>query len=294
MTVIMQGASGTGKELFSRLLHEKSGRNEKPYIAVDCGAIPESLIESELFGHEKGAFTGADSREAGVFERANGGTLLLDEITNLNSSAQAKLLRVLQERCFTRVGGSELIKFDVRIIAASNIEINEAVKKGNFRLDLYHRLNEFSIYLPLLKERIEDIPILAEKFLKEVSIELDKKFIGISANGLSKLTNYSWPGNVREMRNVIRKAALVCDKPIIDEEHIILEDFQPNSSSAVIQQLKKGNSLKEITDNKQKELEIQLIEYAMDEAHGNKSKAAELLGMKRATLYAKLRQYELI
>lgn len=294
MTVIMQGESGTGKELFSKLLCDNSTRKEHKYLAVDCGAIPESLIESELFGHEKGAFTGADNRKLGMFERAHGGTLLLDEITNLNPSAQTRLLRVLQERTFTRIGGSKVIKFDVRIIAASNIEIKEAVKQGDFRLDLFHRLNEFMIQLPPLSQRLDDIPVLADKFLRSAAAELGKKFTGLSADALKKLLDYSWPGNVREFRNILRRATLICDQPLIDSEHIVIDEVLPSSHRTILQQLQHGSTMKDITTSHLEEIELQLLEYALEQAKGNKSKAAEILGMKRVSLYSKLKLYNLM
>ncbi|MCK4956532.1 MAG: sigma-54-dependent Fis family transcriptional regulator [Candidatus Cloacimonetes bacterium] len=290
MTVILQGESGTGKELFSSLIHQRSTRSKNEYLALDCGAIPDSLIESELFGYEKGAFTGAISRKQGVFERANGGTLLLDEITNLNQSAQTKLLRVLQERKFTRISGTKSISFDVRIIAASNIKISEAVKKGAFRLDLYHRLNEFQVDLPLLCERLDDIPVLAKYYLLQTNIELNKQISSFTLPAMKKLISYRWPGNVRELRNIVRRAVLFCSGDVIDLEHIILNEILENIDQTYIEQIESGKGLKEIISDVSKRIERNLINYALEKTKGNKSKAANFLQIERMTLYSKLKE----
>ncbi|MFO7895957.1 MAG: sigma 54-interacting transcriptional regulator [Candidatus Cloacimonadales bacterium] len=294
MTVILQGASGTGKELIANLLHKHSNRSSAPLIAVDCGAIPDTLIESELFGHEKGAFTGADSKKSGVFERANGGTLLLDEITNLNLSAQIKLLRVLQERKYSRLGSSKSIKFDTRIIVASNIEINNAVQKGDFRLDLYHRLNEFQIKLPLLQERGEDIPILAKYFLRQANKDLNKSIKDFSSAAMKKIMSYEWPGNVREFRNIIRRATLLCEKSRIEAEHLMIDSSDASNISSNPQLLISGYGLKEITTRKTHNIEEELLIFALKKADGNKTKAAKLLKIERMTLYTKMRYYGLL
>ena len=292
MTVLLQGESGTGKELFSSLTHQHSRREKKPYLALDCGAIPDTLIESELFGYEKGAFTGADSRKPGVFERANGGTLLLDEITNLNPAAQAKLLRVLQERTFTRVGGTKAISFDVRIIAASNVRVADAVKSGDFRLDLYHRMNEFQIDLPLLCERLDDIPTLLEYFLKSANAELNKNISGIHPHAMKRLLSYSWPGNIREFRNIVRRAVLLCSEDTIRCEHLIIDDFSNNISVSNIEKIESGEGLKDITLAISKEIEKELISYALNKFKGNKTKTAKFLQIERMTLYLKLKEYD--
>jgi len=223
MSVIIQGKSGTGKEVIAKLIHNKSKRKYKSFIPIDCGAIPDTLVESELFGYQKGAFTGASSAKKGKFEIANGGTLFLDEITNLPTSAQAKILRVIQEKKITKVGSTELVNIDVRIIVATNRDIIRAVKESSFRDDLFHRLNEFTITLPQLKERKNDIPIIAEQFLKEANIELEKKIKGFLPKAMSILESYAWPGNVRELKHVIKKAVLLEETDHITTNSLDLE-----------------------------------------------------------------------
>jgi len=223
MSVIIQGKSGTGKEVIAKLIHNKSKRKNKSFIPIDCGAIPDTLVESELFGYQKGAFTGASSAKKGKFEIANGGTLFLDEITNLPTSAQAKILRVIQEKKITKVGSTELVNIDVRIIVATNRDIIRAVKESSFRDDLFHRLNEFTITLPQLKERKNDIPIIAEQFLKEANIELEKKIKGFLPKAMSILESYAWPGNVRELKHVIKKAVLLEETDHITTNSLDLE-----------------------------------------------------------------------
>jgi transcriptional regulator with PAS, ATPase and Fis domain len=281
MTVILQGASGTGKELIAQMLHQKSLRKDKPFIAVDCGAIPETLVESELFGYEKGAFTGADEPKVGKFEAANAGTLLLDEITNLTDGMQAKLLRVIQERRLQHLGGRKDIRIDVRIIVATNTNLSELVRSGKFRDDLFHRLNEFQIDLPLLRERNQDIPILAKYFLDEANTELNKKLKGLSSDAMKFLLNYSWPGNVRELKNLIKRAVL-----LTDEDYIPKENLSTNSSTAKMVIENSSNSFKDKT----KEFEKGLIEEALEKSGGNKIKAARLLEMNRMSFYRKMKE----
>lgn len=290
MTVIIQGASGTGKELVARLIYQKSLRKDKPFVAIDCGAIPETLVESELFGYERGSFTGAEDRREGKFEQANSGTLLLDEITNLSDAVQMKLLRVIQERRLQHLGGKRDISIDVRIIVASNKNLSEQVRKGRFRDDLFHRLNEFQVDLPKLTERKEDIPILAKYFLDEANSEFNKKVNGISSEAMKFLLNYPWPGNLRELRNVIRRAALLAESDSID-----LGDFSPDNLKPygekrdVTMPLDKGVSFEEITREFQKDL----IKKALVEAGGNKLKAGEILKMNKKTLYRKIKALQL-
>lgn len=209
MTVVIQGASGTGKELIARRIHHLSRRHDQPFVAVDCGALPETLMESEFFGYEKGAFTGADGRKDGRFEQAHGGTLFLDEITNLSEAVQMKLLRVLQERRLRHLGGQREISIDVRILVASNFLLSEQVCQGRFREDLYHRLNEFQIVLPRLTERMEDIPALAKYFLEGANSEFHKEVKGFSPEAMKGILNHAWPGNVREFMNVTRRGKSV-------------------------------------------------------------------------------------
>jgi len=286
MTVIIQGESGTGKELIAQLIHQKSLCKDKPFVAIDCGAIPETLVESELFGYEKGAFTGAEDRKEGKFEQANSGTLLLDEITNLTDGIQMKLLRVLQERRLQHLGGKKDISIDVRIIVTSNVNLSEQVRKGRFRDDLYHRLNEFQIELPRLAERKEDIPILAKYFLEEANSGFNKKVRGFSPGVMKFFLEFPWPGNVRELKNVTRRAVLLAES-----ESIELGNFSTNilklSKEAIdpTKPLDKGISFKEMNQ----EFEKDLINKALEAADGNKIKAAKILQINRKALYRKMK-----
>lgn len=285
MTVILQGESGTGKELIARMIHQGSVRKDKPFVAVDCGAIPETLVESELFGYEKGAFTGANGRKEGEFEQANGGTLFLDEITNLPWAAQVKLLRVIQERKLRHLGGGKDLNVDVRIIVATNTKISEAARAGSFREDLFHRLNEFHIDLPALRERKEDIPILAQDFLQEANRELGRKIKGFSTSAVKSMLNYHWPGNVRELRNVIRKAVLLTDSDYITPTHLSTNTGDPQRGSDLTMTLDEGASLKEITNKVQSDL----IRKALEQVGGNKVRAAKILSVNRKALYRKMK-----
>jgi len=298
MTVILQGESGTGKELIANMLHQKSLRKERPFIPIDCGAIPETLVESELFGYEKGAFTGADDRKEGKFEQADKGTLFLDEITNLPAATQAKLLRVIEERKLQHLGSWKYIKVDVRIIVATKTDFSEVVRTGKFRDDLFHRLNEFNIDLPALRERKEDIPTLAKYFLGEANQEFNKKVKGFSAEATKFLLNYRWPGNVRELKNTIRKAVLLAESDIISPAHLSLNSIDSNNtdSSEKIgfkQDLDKGSSLREITKKATKELQQDVIKQTLAKVGGNKTKAAKILKIDRMTLYSKIKEFQL-
>ena len=285
MTVMIQGESGTGKEIICKLIHKLSLRKSQPLIAIDCGAIPDTLVESELFGHEKGAFTGADSPKQGKFEQAHGGTLFLDELTNLTEANQMKLLRVLEERKVQRLGGKKLIDVDVRIIAASNIKLFDAVQNKNFRSDLYYRLNEFHINLPLLKDRKDDIPILAKYFLDQANRELSKNVKGFTPEGARRLLNYGWPGNVRELKNIIKRAVLLCESNNITPVELGLDSITFDTSSLTQSQNEASGSLEDAT----KQVEKELIIKALEQTGGNKIKAAKLLKMNRKTLYRKIK-----
>ncbi|MCD6384546.1 sigma-54-dependent Fis family transcriptional regulator [Candidatus Sumerlaeota bacterium] len=285
MTIILEGESGTGKELIAQMIHQESHRKNKPFVAVNCGAIPETLIESELFGYEKGAFTGADTKKEGEFERANGGTLFLDEITNLSLPAQAKLLRVLENKCIQHLGGKKLIEVDVRIIAATNVNLNEEVRTGKFRHDLFYRLNEFYITLPALRERKDDIPLLAQYILDKANQEFNKKIKGFSPEVMRAFLNYSWPGNVRELKNVIRRAVLLTNSEYIKPCHLPPHIITSPESSGGLKSLEQRLSLNDIT----RRIERELIVKALAEAGGNKTKAAELLGIHRKALYRRLK-----
>lgn len=299
MTVIIQGESGTGKELIAQMIYQKSRRRDKPFVAVDCGAIPETLVESELFGYEKGAFTGADERKEGKFEIADAGTLFLDEITNLSDAIQMKLLRVVQERKLQHLGGKKDIKIDVRIIVATKVNLFEAVRTGKFRDDLFHRFNEFHINLPLLRERKEDIPVLAKYFFDEANQELNKKIKGFSGEAMKFLLSYPWPGNVRELKNLIKKAVLLTDSEYVPSENLStnmtgsasVADFAPevHPSLAEKENLQSQVSFKERTC----EFEKELIKSALERVGGNKIKAAKILQIDRKTLYHKIKSLDL-
>jgi len=287
MSVILQGKSGTGKEVIARLIHKKSTRKNKAFVAVDCGAIPPSLIESELFGYESGAFTGADKRKIGKFELANDGTLLLDEITNLSMESQSKLLRALEERKIQPIGAKEPLNVNVRVIVTTNMDFNTIIMQGEFRDDLYHRLNEFQIILPELKKRQEDIEIFAEQFLLEANIELDKKIRGFTSAALQTLTKYSWPGNVRELKHTIKRATLVekTDRIGVSALNIDLNglaDLPP-----YLEALEKGESFNQIIAGAEKELIIRALKLS----GGNRTKAANILNLNRKTFYRKLGVY---
>lgn len=299
MTVILQGESGTGKELISQMIHQKSKRRDKPFVAVDCGAIPETLVESELFGYEKGAFTGADERKDGKFEQANGGTLLLDEITNLSDTMQMKFLRVIQERKLQHLGGRKDIKMDVRIIVATNTNLYETAKAGKFRDDLFHRLNEFHINLPPLRERKEDIAALAKYFLDEANQELNKKIKGFSGEAMKFFLSYNWPGNVRELKNLIKRAVLLSDSEYISSSHLSLNniaclenklDSTDGFPAVAGSRLQRENSFEDAS----KAFQRDLIKNALEKADGNKIKAAKILQINRKALYRKMKSLNLL
>lgn len=284
-TVLLQGESGTGKELFATFIQQNSSRREGAFVKVNCGAIPESLMESELFGHERGAFTDARSRRIGRFEEADLGTLFLDEVAELSPSAQVKLLRVLQDGTFTRVGGSDHLKVDVRIIAATNVDLKEAIERGRFRADLYYRLNVYPIQLPPLRERRDDIPLLVIHFL-DIHNKTSSKFLsGISDAALQTLKNHDWPGNVRQLENVIVRAALLTKGRVITAEDLP-EEIAPASHTTkepALIEIELGASMDTI--------ERRVIEGTLAYTNGDKSRAAQILGIGRKTLYRKLEQY---
>ncbi len=295
LTVLIQGGTGTGKELVARCLHACSDRADKPFIAVDCGALSESLLESELFGHKKGAFTGAEHGKMGYFELAAGGTLFLDEIINLPLQAQAKLLRCVQERCIFPLGSEREVPIDVRLLVASNLSLENEVKAGRFRSDLFHRLNEFKIYLLPLRERREDILLLAEQFCHEANVEFHRNAKRFSQEAQTYLLTHDWPGNVRELRNAVRRAVLL-STDAIEKRHLCQPsentltelDIEPNLS-AVNEQ--RGYSLPAIVDQVTAELEKTVIERVLQETKGNKSKAAKRLNIGYKTLQRKLKAY---
>ena len=280
MTIILEGKSGTGKELFARMIHQNSSRKSKPFVAVDCGAIPDTLFESEMFGYEKGAFTGAIDRRKGKFEQATGGTLFLDEISNLPMVSQSKFLRAIQEKKIQRLGSKQTIDIDVRIIVASNYSLQKSVDEGKFREDLFYRLNEFSINLPTLLDRKDDIPVLIEYFIREANEELSKNVTGLSVESFKIISEYSWPGNVRELKNVIKRAVLLAGAGIIQKQHLIISGL---SKETDITNLKTARV----------KAEKQTIISVLKSVNGNKSKAAEILKLSRRQLYRKLEEFEL-
>ena len=290
-TVLIQGETGTGKELVARAIHNFNSSKGGSFVAVDCGAIPDTLVESELFGYEKGAFTDAQSVKEGQFEVAHKGTLFLDEIGNLPYEVQRKLLRVLQERKVQKLGAKKTIPVDVRIIAASNSTLAKHVENGEFRADLYYRINEFSINMPPLRNRKEDIPILAERFLQETRKELNKRTKGFSNEAIKSLLLCDWKGNVRELRNVVRRAVLLCED-IIEPSHLILDDVRINCSGLEDElTLDREAPLKDITKRVLAKVEKKAIENTMQMTKGNKSKAATILQIDYKTLLTKIKNY---
>src|SRR5215203_4624748 len=299
-TVLIQGESGTGKELLANLIHFNSGREDKPYIKINCGAIPETLLESELFGHEKGSFTDARSQRQGRFEEADGGTLFLDEIGEMSMQAQVRLLRVLQDGEFTRIGGSEVIKSDVRVIAATNVDLEQAIESGKFRRDLFYRLSVFPVTLPPLRERVEDIHPLVFHFLERYKEKSGRFVSGISKEALRALVNYDWSGNVRELENAIERAVIIASGRQIElddlPEAISKRAFELNAQARHerAKAASEGNSINlEIEfPATMEEIEKHAIEMALDYTAGDKSRASRLLNIGRKTLYRKLEQYK--
>lgn len=284
-TVLLQGESGTGKELLANLIQLNGSRRDKIYVKINCGAIPETLIESELFGHERGAFTDARGRRIGKFEEADGGTLFLDEVGELSLGAQVKLLRVLQDGEFTRVGGNEVIKADLRVIAATNINLEEAVEKGKFRRDLFYRLNVYPVVVPPLRERKEDIPLLALSFLERFKKQTGRHLTGISEKAMQQLKNYDWPGNVRELENVMERSAIVATG-----RSITVADLPENIRGAE-QEPGDMRSLQVEIGQKLETIERAVILETLAFTRGDKTKASVILGVGRKTLYRKLLQY---
>ena len=281
-TSLIRGESGTGKELVAHAIHYNSPRSSKPFIKVNCAALPESLIESELFGHEKGAFTGAVSRKRGRFELAEGGTLFLDEIGDLSPALQVKLLRVLQEREFERVGGNETIRVNVRLIAATNVDLEKAVQEARFRSDLYYRLNVFSIYMPPLRERRPDVLLLADHFLEKYSRQNGKRIKRISTPAIDMLMSYHWPGNVRELENVIERATLVCEGNVIHGYHLP-PTLQTAEGTGTVTRMSLEGAVAAF--------EKDLIQDALKTTRGNRARAARLLDTTERILGYKVKQY---
>ena len=299
-TVLVLGESGTGKELIANLIHYNSGREGKPFIKINCGAIPETLLESELFGHEKGAFTDARSQRQGRFEEASGGTLFLDEIGEMSPQAQVKLLRVLQDGEFTRVGGKQVLRTDVRVIAATNSDLEKAVDAGTFRKDLYYRLSVFPISLPPLRERMEDIHLLVFHFIEEYKKKSGRFISGISKDALHALINYHWPGNVRELENAIERAVIIAAGRQIEIDDLP-EAIGSSAAEAIAKERQdrataategRGIGIEIKLPSPMDDIERQVISATLDYTDGDKSRAARLLQIGRKTLYRKLDQYE--
>jgi DNA-binding NtrC family response regulator len=282
-SVLITGESGVGKEMIADALHYNSPRRDKPLIKVHCAALTETLLESELFGHEKGSFTGAIARKRGRFELANLGTIFLDEIGEISQNVQLKLLRILQQKTFERVGGEETLEVDVRVLAATNRDLKADISEGSFREDLYYRLNVVNIAIPPLRERREDIPLLVAAFLKEISAENNKQIEGIDPKARTALYNYRWPGNVRELRNSIESAVVLCKQSVITAE-----DFPPALVSGTDE-----NQIKLDVGLSLAESEKEIIRSTLNQLNGNKTRTAVVLGIGRKTLHRKIQEYEI-
>jgi two-component system response regulator HydG len=300
-TVLILGESGTGKELIANLIHYNSGREHRPYVKINCGAIPETLLESELFGHEKGSFTDARAQRQGRFEEANGGTLFLDEIGEMSLQAQVGLLRVLQDGEFTRVGGKQVIKTDVRVIAATNIDLEKAVEEGTFRKDLYYRLSVFPISMPSLRERVEDIHLLVFHFIESIKNKSGRYVSGISKEAMRALVNYNWPGNVRELENAVERAIIIASGRQIE-----LDDLPETISRTAAEAFAHARQERAAAAGEGRaiginielpsamdEIEKQVIEATLDYTEGDKSRAARLLNIARKTLYRKIEEFDI-
>jgi two-component system response regulator AtoC len=284
--VLIEGESGTGKEVIADAIQRYSSRSRKPYVKVNCAAFVESLLESEIFGHEKGAFTGATNLTMGRFEMADGGTLLLDEISGMSERLQARLLRILQHGTFFRVGGEEVRQVDVRVISLSNRDLEDEVKAGRFRSDLYYRINVIRIKLPPLRERMADMPLLARHFVRKYSPGQD---ILISDGTMRRLMAYSWPGNVRELENVVHSGLALRSGNVLHLENVPIESAGAAGGIRYRDELEKGRSLQEILSS----LEDRIIRETLAEQGGNRSRAAKLLGVHRRYLYSKMREYKI-
>ena len=296
-SVLILGETGSGKEIVAHAIHQNSPRCQAPFMMVDCGAIPEALLESELFGHERGAYTGADRQKIGKIEMAHGGTLFLDEISNMPLGSQAKLLRVLQDKTICRIGGTQTINTDVRVLSASNRDLQRLGESGAFRPDVYFRLNEFTIWVPPLRERQEDVLYLAKRFVDITNLELQKNVKGFSQSAVDALLACDWPGNVRQLRSVIRRAVLLADE-MITEQHLRIDCVSPklaNPGSGCNQEtpdtLPEGLPFKEIMQRRIVAIEREILAHVLRETGGNKAKAARLLHIDYKTIHSKVRQY---
>ena len=289
-TVLIIGESGTGKEIIANAIHFNSNRKTAPFVKINCAALTETLLESELFGHEKGSFTGADRRREGKFVQADGGSIFLDEVSEMTPAMQVKLLRVLQEREITRVGGHEVIKIDVRVIAASNKDLKKEIREGRFREDLFYRLNVVTLAVPPLRERPEDIPLMAQAFLKTFALTNSKTVMGFTPRAMKKLVRYSWPGNVRELMNAVERAVVLSRTETVDEDELIFtmadQIGSQDESPEILNTLVAGAGNLSL-----EEVEKRRILEALESCGGNKSEAARRLGITRKTLRKKLEKY---
>ena len=282
-TVLIEGASGTGKELVARTIHYSGSRSAKPFVAVSCAALAETLLESELFGHERGSFTGAVERKRGKFEVADGGTLFLDEIGDISPKLQVDLLRVLQQRSFFRVGGNQEVRVDVRVIAATRVDLQEAVAAGSFRDDLYYRLNVINIRIPPLRERREDVPLLVHSFIERISHELGKESCEITEAAMGVLMDHDWPGNVRELENAVERALVTSKGHVLSDDDFAFLKRQPSTANGWVP-----------PDNLSlDEVQRQVIGATLRRSHGNVKEAAAILGIDRSTLYDRLKKYQI-
>jgi len=301
VTVLLRGESGTGKELVARAIYQHSKRSDQPFVVVNCAAIPETLLESELFGYEKGAFTGAEERRIGKFEQSNGGTMFLDEIGDMSLSTQTKILRVIQDGEFTRLGGKEPIRVDVRLIAATNKNLEAAIQEGKFREDLYYRLNVISIYLPPLRERKEDIPALVKYFVEKFSRELGRDVRAIDEAALHKLVRYDWPGNVRELENCIKRAVVLSKGDLLTPEDVQIQvterkDRGRREGLSLEEMLDQVLDLASVTEDGSEIIplvERVLILKALQKTGGNQVQTARLLGISRNTLRSRMNKYRI-
>lgn len=290
VTVLILGESGVGKEMVAKAIHQNSQRKDGPFIKVNCAALPDQLLESELFGYEKGAFTGAGRQKKGMFELADGGTIFLDEIGDMSLATQAKILRVLQEHEFQRLGGEETIRVNVRVLAATNIDIQQAIERGKFREDLYYRLNVVRINMPPLRERPEDIPLLTNEFIKEYNQKHNKEINGVAPDAMRLLMSYDWPGNVRELKNICEQAVVLNDSNVITAADLPVEirgkgfNLDANQSN---------QSLKDITKNLTSEIERKIITETLEETGWNRNETAQKLGITPRTLYNKIKEYKI-
>ncbi len=285
-SVIIQGETGSGKNFIARIIHNLSSRSGRPFVSIDIGAIPESLVESELFGYEKGAFTGADKKKKGLFEISGSGTVLIDELQNISLLAQSKLLRVVEEKSFYPLGFTHPVEMKARIISSTNADIAQSVREKKFREDLFFRLGDFMIKVPPLRERIEDVPFLAEMFFREAAEELNRQMHEISGEAMSLLTGYSWPGNIRELKNIIRRAALLSADGIVRPENIQFLIKEPSVITPML-------PLKELSGIAVRDTETKAILQALRLTQGNKTKAAALLKIDYKTFFRKLKEYEI-